>query len=66
MKVSELFTVFLAGIGLAIGFQQWRDARREASLEKYYDRLDLANRRMEAIYAGGQRGESGLIPRLSD
>jgi len=58
MKVSELLTVFLAGIGLAIGFQQWHDARKEASLEKYYERLDLANRRMEAIYAVGRRGTS--------
>jgi hypothetical protein len=30
-------------------FWQWRRARQEASLEKFYDRLDMANKRMVAV-----------------
>lgn len=56
VKVGELLTLFVAGIGLAVGYQQWRSARKEASLEKYYERLDVSNRRMEAIWEAGSRG----------
>src|SRR5215213_8935621 len=59
MKVGELLTLFIAGIGLAVGYQQWRSARREASLEKYYERLDLSNRRMEAIWEAGRGSDGG-------
>jgi hypothetical protein len=32
-----------------IAYQQWREARYEQSLEKFYDRLELANRRLEKL-----------------
>ncbi|MBC7456008.1 MAG: hypothetical protein H7335_20380 [Massilia sp.] len=32
-----------------IAYQQWRAARFEASMDKYYDRLDVANRRLENL-----------------
>ncbi len=31
-----------------LGYQQWRAARNEISMDKFYDRLDLANRRLDA------------------
>jgi hypothetical protein len=38
----------VAALGAFIlGLQQWRDARHEISLDKYYDRLDLTNRRLD-------------------
>lgn len=30
-------------------YQQWREARFELSLEKFYDRLELANQRLEKL-----------------
>ena len=32
---------------LVVGFQQWQEARHEISMDKYYDRLDIANKRRE-------------------
>src|SRR5215217_9043660 len=40
LKIAGL-TLTLAG--LALTYYQWRAARHETSLEKYYDRLDKAN-----------------------
>jgi hypothetical protein len=38
----------VASLGaLLIGYWQWRMARHEISMDKYYDRLDLANRRQD-------------------
>jgi len=36
---------------LLIGYQQWRDARQEASFERFYDRLNIANSRREKLGA---------------
>jgi hypothetical protein len=61
LKWSEAIAGSLALFGLLIGFFQWRDGRHEASLEKYYERLDLANQRMEAICAQRQKEQHILI-----
>lgn len=38
------------GVGaFLLAYQQWRAARYEASLDKYYDRLDVVNSRLEAL-----------------
>lgn len=63
VKPGEMLLGILAAIGVGIGLVQWRDARREASLEKYYERLDLANRRMEAIYEARSSKEGGPVYR---
>ncbi len=36
-------------ITITLAFSQWRAVRREATFERYYDRIDLANRRMARI-----------------
>lgn len=40
--------VVLALIGFSLTYLQWRAGRHEASFERYYDRLDLANRKFDA------------------
>ena len=44
---TDVATTILALGALVVGYQQWREAREEASMEKYYERLDIANRRRE-------------------
>lgn len=36
-------------VGFSLTFYQWRLARFEASVEKYYDRLDVSNRRLNTL-----------------
>lgn len=40
--------VVLALIGFSLTYLQWLAGRHEASFERYYDRLDLANRKFDA------------------
>lgn len=40
----------LISLGAAIvAFQQWRENRYEISIDKYYDRLESANKRLECL-----------------
>lgn len=42
-------TMALIALGaLIVGYEQWRAARHESAMEKYYDRLDIPNRRRES------------------
>ncbi|MDP9375676.1 MAG: hypothetical protein M3Q65_25150 [Chloroflexota bacterium] len=43
---TQLATALIAFAGLGLGYQQWRAARHEISLDKYYERLNLANQRL--------------------
>ena len=46
---SQAFTAILS-LGIAmIAYRQWRAARYEISIDKYYDRLETANKRLEAL-----------------
>ena len=46
---SNAFTAILS-LGIAIiAYRQWRAAREEISIDKYYDRLDVANKRLEVV-----------------
>lgn len=46
---SQAFTAILS-LGIAIiAYRQWRAARHEISIDKYYDRLETANKRLEAL-----------------
>jgi hypothetical protein len=46
---SQAFTAILS-LGIAIiAYRQWRAARHEISIDKYYDRLEVANKRLEAV-----------------
>ena len=46
---SQAFTAVLS-LGIAIiAYRQWRGARHEISIDKYYDRLEVANKRLEAV-----------------
>ena len=50
----------IVGLGaFVVGFQQWRSARQETSLERYYDRLTLANDARKHLNKEGL-GISGL------
>src|SRR3954453_2378220 len=44
-KLNDIVQAIAATTAFAVTFYQWRRGREEASLEKYYDRLDLANKR---------------------
>jgi hypothetical protein len=47
---SQAFTAILS-LGIAIiAYRQWRAARHEISIDKYYDRLEVANKRLEAVH----------------
>jgi len=46
---SQAFTAILS-LGVAIiAYRQWRGARHEISIDKYYDRLETANKRLEVL-----------------
>ena len=46
---SDAFTAILS-LGIAIiAYRQWRAARHEISIDKYYDRLESANKRLEVL-----------------
>jgi hypothetical protein len=40
--------------GAFVTYQQWRAARYEAALDKFYDKLEIANRRREALKDEGK------------
>jgi hypothetical protein len=49
----------VAGLVITLGgafvtYQQWRAARYEAALDKFYDKLEIANRRREALKGEGE------------
>jgi len=50
-KVSwtQNITLLLSAIAVMIAYWQWRAARIEISIDKYYDRLDVANKRLETL-----------------
>ena len=46
---TQAFSAILS-LGVAIvAYRQWRAARHEISIDKYYDRLEVANKRLEAL-----------------
>ena len=45
----EIATGILALGTLLVGYQQWRSAKHEASLERFYDRLETANERLAQL-----------------
>lgn len=45
---AQLITAIITMGVFILGYQQWRAARNEISMDKFYDRLDLANRRLDA------------------
>jgi hypothetical protein len=49
IKPTDVITLYLGIAVVVIGFAQWRAVRWETAMEKYYDRRELANRRLEAI-----------------
>lgn len=44
-KSSEFATMLFAAAAIFFAYYQWSDGRREASLDKFYDRLALTNTR---------------------
>ena len=42
---AQLATALIAGTAAFFAYYQWTDSRREASLDKFYDRLSLVNER---------------------
>jgi hypothetical protein len=47
ISISDLATGIFGLGALLLGLQQFRLARNEVSLDKFYDRLDITNRRLE-------------------
>lgn len=45
---SQAFTAILS-LAVAIAYRQWRGARHEISIDKYYDRMETANKRLEVL-----------------
>lgn len=50
LKSTELIGIVVAVGTVLTAYWQWKDARYESSLKEFYDRLDIANRRMERAY----------------
>ena len=48
-KASTIATAVLALGAFIVGYHQWRAARRETSMDKFYDRLNVANSRLEDV-----------------
>jgi hypothetical protein len=46
---SQAFTAILSLAIAIIAYRQWRGARHEISIDKYYDRLETANKRLEVL-----------------
>lgn len=46
---SQAFSAILSLAVAIIAYRQWRAARHEISIDKYYDRLEVANKRLEAL-----------------
>ena len=44
---KDIATIIFLICAFVIGYWQWREIRYESSLDKYYERLDLANTRLE-------------------
>lgn len=63
---ADVATMILALGALVIGYQQWREAREETSMEKYYERLDMANRRREQDSETVHSKMKNSIPELAD
>lgn len=51
---------------LMVGFVQWREARHENSMDKYYERLDFANRRRENGKGVAYEMDRALEPEASE
>lgn len=48
-ELTSQFVTGLVAVGaLMLGYQQWRAARNEQSLEKFYERLEVTNQKFEA------------------
>lgn len=47
-SVPDIITGIVATGALILGYQQWRAARNEQSLEKFYERLELTNQKFES------------------
>ena len=47
--MSQAFSVMVALGALWLGLQQWLAARHETSMDKFYDRLDRASKRLDEL-----------------
>lgn len=55
IKATDV-VIATAGLGaLLVGYHQWREARHELSMERYYERLEIPNRRHENRQSDGRR-----------
>ncbi|MEA2601544.1 MAG: hypothetical protein QOF89_2536 [Acidobacteriota bacterium] len=63
---TEVATMVVAFGALVLGYQQWGEARHEASMEKYYERLDIANRRREVATHSVFEMMKSSIPELAN
>lgn len=61
LKASDIMIAASALGALIVGYHQWREARRELSMERYYERLDIPNRRLEGHKADGSRTVHDMI-----
>lgn len=48
-KGATVAAAVLALGAFIVGYHQWRAARRETSMDRFYDRLDIANRRLATL-----------------
>jgi hypothetical protein len=45
-RIKDVIQILILILGFVFGYVQWIMARYEASLDRFYDRLDVANRRL--------------------
>lgn len=46
---ENFFSPIVTLFAVIIAYQQWRANKHETSIDKYYDRLDIANKRLEVL-----------------
>jgi hypothetical protein len=57
--LKDKLSISGAVAAFVVAYTQWQLARYEASLEKYYDRLDIANRRLNTLVEQSWNNKDG-------
>jgi hypothetical protein len=57
----EVVATATALVLLGVGYQQWRASRQEVTLERYYERLELVNKRMDKLDGGWEETFAMLV-----
>ncbi len=60
-RYAQILGVLGGALAFIFAYLQWRAGRHEASYDKYYDRLEIANRRFDAARLQALKGNEGEL-----